>query len=115
MNSIPIAPYEIFSYNSKHDTFHTAPKYTALKENHKSATSSDDDGDSDDTLVDGVSIASSCNTYVSEGGDAYISARDEFSFANDMNKEMTVDSLLEWNDNGGANSNMMRECKIYGR
>lgn len=46
----------------------------------KSNPANSDEDDSDDTLVDGVSIASSCNTYISEGGDAYKCARDEFFF-----------------------------------
>lgn len=77
LRSIPIAPYERFSYNSQHDSYHTAAG--DLDFENKSNGNSDED-DSDDTLVDGASIASSCNTYISEGGDAYKCARDEFFF-----------------------------------
>lgn len=85
LRSIPIAPYERLSYNSQHDSFHTAVDDQELGQGAAAAApasihNSDDDEDSDDTLVDGVSIASSCNTYISEGGDAYKCARDEFFF-----------------------------------
>lgn len=81
LNSIPIAPYERFSYNSQHESFHTAMENADTQSgyNKSNATNSDDD-DSDDTLVDGISIASSCNTYISEGGDAYKCAKDEIFF-----------------------------------
>lgn len=50
----------------------------------KSSSSSSSEGSSD-TLVDAasmvsISLASSCNTYISEGGDAYKCARNEFRF-----------------------------------
>lgn len=85
LRSIPIAPYERLSYNSQHDSFHTAADDQEFEPNAAAATgrsmhNSDEEEDSDDTLVDGVSIASSCNTYISEGGDAYKCARDEFFF-----------------------------------
>lgn len=87
LRSIPIAPYERFSYN---DSFHTA--MGDPEKPHKSNGNSDED-DSDDTLVDGTSIASSCNTYISEGGDAYKCARDEFPFQ--PNKE---NELIDFSD-----------------
>lgn len=87
LRSIPIAPYERLSYNSQHDSFHTAADdqefgrdAAAAAATGASIHNSDEEDDSDDTLVDGVSIASSCNTYISEGGDAYKCARDEFFF-----------------------------------
>lgn len=91
LRSIPIAPYERLSYNSQHDSFHTAADDQEFERDAAAAAAaatgatgsmhnSDDEEDSDDTLVDGVSIASSCNTYISEGGDAYKCARDEFFF-----------------------------------
>lgn len=122
LRSIPIAPYERLSYNSQHDSFHTAADDQEFERDAAVAAAaaattptagsrhnSDDEEDSDDTLVDGVSIASSCNTYISEvsdssdllpppfknpnqclfswvfvsneqGGDAYKCARDEFFF-----------------------------------
>lgn len=46
------------------------------------------DEDSDDTLVDGVSIASSCGTYISEGGDIYKCARNEFVFKHENEHEL---------------------------
>lgn len=88
LRSIPIAPYERFSYNSQRDSFHTAAGDVEVK--NKSNGHSDDD-DSDDTLVDLVdvaSIASSCNTYISEGGDAYKCARDEFFFRPNNDSEL---------------------------
>lgn len=84
--SIPIAPYERFSYNSQHESFHTAIGGKPEKKNKSNGNSDDDD--SDDTLVDGVSIASSCNTYISDGGDAYKSARDEFFFKSNNENEL---------------------------
>lgn len=86
LRSIPIAPYERFSYNSQRDSFHTAAGDVEAK--HKSKQNCDDDDDSDDTLVDGASIASSCNTYISEGGDAYKCARDEFFFRSNNESEL---------------------------
>lgn len=88
LRSIPIAPYERLSYNSQHDSFHTAADDQEFERDAAAAAAvaapvnhnSDEEDDSDDTLVDGVSIASSCNTYISEGGDAYKCARDEFFF-----------------------------------
>lgn len=85
LRSIPIAPYERLSYNSQRDSFHTAADDVEAK--NKSNRNSDDD-DSDDTLVDGASIASSCNTYISEGGDAYKCARDEFFFKTNNESEL---------------------------
>lgn len=108
LNSIPIAPYERFSYNSQHDSFHTAagdifPKENSCQKLNKSGAESDEEDDSDDTLVDGVSIASSCNTYISEGGDAYKCARDDFIFGEpdcankseliDFNEMVTCDNI----------------------
>lgn len=78
LRSIPIAPYERLSYNSQHDSFHTAVGDEFDMKNTSNHHS--DEEDSDDTLVDGASIASSCNTYISEGGDAYKCARDDFFF-----------------------------------
>lgn len=78
LRSIPIAPYERFSYNSQHDSYHTAAG--DLEDKGKSIGDESDEENSDDTLVDGASIASSCNTYISDGGDAYKCARDEFFF-----------------------------------
>lgn len=83
LNSIPIAPYERFSYNSQHESFHTAVDDNDFIDENKMNNENSDEDDSDDTLVDGVSIASSCNTYISEGGDAYKCARDEFFFRNE--------------------------------
>lgn len=85
LRSIPIAPYERFSYNSQHDSFHTA---AAEPEPKAKSNGNSDDDDSDDTLVDGASIASSCNTYISEGGDAYKCARDEFFFKSNNESEL---------------------------
>lgn len=85
LRSIPIAPYERFSYNSQHDSFHTAAGDLDVK--GKSNGNSDEE-DSDDTLVDGASIASSCNTYISDGGDAYKCARDEFFFGPNNDSEL---------------------------
>lgn len=70
LRSIPIAPYERLSYNSQHDSFHTAADDQEFGSGGNVAAAgdvakqhnSDEDEDSDDTLVDGVSIASSCNT-----------------------------------------------------
>ncbi|XP_059614503.1 oxysterol-binding protein-related protein 1 isoform X2 [Phlebotomus argentipes] len=42
---------------------------------------------SSDTLVDGVSIASSCGTLFSQGGDAYRCARDEFIYERPTSSE----------------------------
>lgn len=54
------------------------------KSTQSSSSSSTSEGSSD-TLVDAasmvsISVASSCNTYISEGGDAYKCARNEFRF-----------------------------------
>lgn len=84
LRSIPVAPYERFSYNSQHDSFHTAMQ-DLVDDRHRSNGNSDED-DSDDTLVDGASMASSCNTYISEGGDEYKCARDEFFFRPNENE-----------------------------
>lgn len=56
--------------------------------NNKLNAANSDEDDSDDTLVDGVSIASSCNTYISEGGDAYKCARDERFFRGNHETEL---------------------------
>lgn len=85
VRSIPIAPYERFSYNSQHDSFHTAAG--DLEAKYKPNGNSDNE-DSDDTLVDGASIISSCNTYISEGGDIYRCARDEFFFRINNDSEL---------------------------
>lgn len=85
INSIPIAPYEKLSpYSSLHESFKSALDIPAAsrKSDSRSASPSDDDDVSDDTLVDGVSIASSC-TYISEGGDAYKCATGDFLFNRD--------------------------------
>lgn len=85
LRSIPIAPYERLSYNSQRDSFHTAvDDELELKNTSKNS----DEEDSDDTLVDGASMASSCNTYISEGGDAYKCARDEFFFRSTNEHEL---------------------------
>lgn len=60
------------------------------KQQCRAASSSDEEDEeeddaSDDTLVDGVSIASSC-TFVSEGGDGYKCAKGEFFFSRDNNE-----------------------------
>lgn len=86
LRSIPIAPYERLSYNSQHDSFHTAAE-DEPERSVRSNRNSDED-DSDDTLVDGASIASSCNTYISDGGDVYRCARDEFYFQSHNEPEL---------------------------
>lgn len=86
LRSIPIAPYERLSYNSQRDSFHTAIDDDDLE--LKNTSKHSDDEDSDDTLVDGASMASSCNTYISEGGDAYKCARDEFFFRSQNEHEL---------------------------
>lgn len=58
-------------------------KATGSKSVKSSSSSSSEE--SSDTLVDAasilsISLASSCNTYISEGGDAYKCARNEFRF-----------------------------------
>lgn len=103
INCIPIAPYERLSNYSQQESFHTAPRgdITHLNENRRLtlSTEEDVDDDSDNTLVDGVSIASSCNTYISEGGDAYKCARDEFFFSkeNKIIKSDSIENLGELN------------------
>lgn len=107
INSIPIAPYERLSSVSQQDSFHTASRgdLTHLNENRKLKFSTDDDelnevdDDSDNTLVDGISIASSCNTYISDGGDAYKCARDEFYVMKNSTriKSMSMDEFDDTN------------------
>lgn len=106
INCIPIAPYERLSNYSQQDSFHTAPRgdLTLLNENRKLALSTEEndadaDDDSDNTLVDGLSIASSCNTYFSEGGDAYKCARSEFMFSsgNGIIRSDSIEDLGELN------------------
>lgn len=59
---------------------------------------------SDDTLVDGISMASSNTTYISEGGDAYRYARGETFYSRDHNRLVdlrAVDDLIDIGcDNG---------------
>lgn len=103
LRSIPIAPYERLSYNSQHDSFHTAADDQEFGENAVGAAdpasihNSDEEEDSDDTLVDGVSIASSCNTYISEGGDAYKCARDEFFFR-PQSQQLVEHELIDFSE-----------------
>lgn len=104
LRSIPIAPYERLSYNSQHDSFHTAADDQEFDGDAGvvgaaaagSMHHSDEEDDSDDTLVDGVSIASSCNTYISEGGDAYKCARDEFFFR--PHPQQTEQELIDFTE-----------------
>lgn len=104
LNCIPIAPYEKLSpYNSLHESFKSALDFPAAshKSYSRSASPSDDDDISDDTLVDGVSIASSC-TYVSEGGDAYKCAKGEFFFTREENDWADLPIDLPYDDEDGT-------------
>lgn len=56
-------------YHTQHSTFSKS-----VQETHSSDSNSSDSG----TLVDNISLASSCVTLISEGGDAYKCARSEF-------------------------------------
>lgn len=72
----------------------TAIKYVKRGKHNENG----DDEDSDDTLVDGVSIASSCGTYISEGGDSYKSARNESVFKHENEHELIDFGELECTD-----------------
>lgn len=109
LQSIPIAPYERLSYNSQRDSFHTAIDDEVELKNASNKNS--DEEDSDDTLVDGASMASSCNTYISEGGDAYKCARDEFFFRTKNEHE-----LIDFSEVGGENAGaVMTVGRRFGR
>lgn len=100
INSIPIAPYERFSCNS-HDSFHTAageiPNMGNSRQHlNRSHNESDDEDDSDDTLVDGVSIASSC--VISEGGDTYKCARNDLFDLDDDIECANRSELIDFNE-----------------
>lgn len=113
LNAIPIAPYERFSYHSQHDSFHTAMENAGTKSRSNKSANSDDD-DSDDTLVDGVSMASS--TYISEGGDAYKCARDEFFFRSNHETELIdFSEKAEKAYNNRCSTYLAPDQRLYGR
>lgn len=73
IHSIPIAPYERFSYNSQSDSsFHTAICSFDGDDDINDMNANGGDSD-DDTLVDG-------DVSISENMDGYQSAHDEFIF-----------------------------------
>lgn len=127
LRSIPIAPYERLSYNSQHDSFHTAVDDQEFVRDAAAGSAakglaggsvhnSDEEEDSDDTLVDGVSIASSCNTYISEGGDAYKCARDEFFFR--PHPQQTEQELIDFSEMAcelPASVGVVQRWKSHGR
>lgn len=64
----------------------------SYRRRHSESDSSSDEDGSFDTLVDAasmvsVSLASSCDTYISEGGDAYKCARSEFVYRKKATKK----------------------------
>lgn len=69
---------------------------SAETDNHKAKRRGSDDSSSsstnssDDTL-NAVSMASSCDTYISQGGDAYKCARSEFTFQRSPRMDVLVD------------------------
>lgn len=72
------------------------------KSMHSSSSSSSEG--SSDTLVDAasmvsISVASSCNTYISEGGDAYKCARNEFRFKRRRPKNALTSISIEGSRN----------------
>lgn len=111
--SIPVAPYEKLSFHESYKSA-LAEGVAMAKEHCKTTSSSDDEEDeddaSDDTLVDGVSIASSC-TFVSEGGDGYKCAKGEFFFSRDNDDDgHCVDDLVRVD-----NDDEMPEFIVTGR
>lgn len=69
------------SSSSISTTYHTQPSSSSLRQSgaNKSRTSSDSSSSNSNTLVDNnLSLASSCATLISEGGDAYRCARSDF-------------------------------------
>lgn len=115
LNSIPVAPYEKLSYNSMHESRRSRKIEAAAavgEDGPHSVSSSDEEDGSDDTLVDGVSIASSCTTFISEGGDAYKCAKGEFYYSRDCNPLDDAD----YDDHGRLEtSNEMPEFIVTGR
>lgn len=91
LRSIPIAPYERLSYNSQRDSYHTAVGDDIDIKNTSNKNS--DEEDSDDTLVDGTSISSSCNTYISDEGDVFKSACDI-----SINRSNNEQELIDFSD-----------------
>lgn len=77
---------------------HSSSQSTTHKNivNRRHSTDSTSSSGSSDTLVDGVSITSSCGTYMSQGGTGYKCARSEFSFRPNMKRAKHMDDLLSF-------------------
>lgn len=74
------------NYNDENDddSRRTITAASGLHSSRRKSSDSSSSGSSD-TLVDGLSI-SSCGTFISEGGDAYKCARNEFIFKKNVSK-----------------------------
>lgn len=73
------------------DSRRTITAASGLHSTRRKSSDSSSSGSSD-TLVDGLSI-SSCGTFISEGGDAYKCARNEFIFQKNVSKSKSKCSL----------------------
>ncbi|XP_037046475.1 oxysterol-binding protein-related protein 1 isoform X2 [Bradysia coprophila] len=80
-----LAPYDPLVNNTSAETDNRKNRRRASDDSSSSSTNS-----SDDTL-NAVSMASSCDTYISQGGDAYKCARSEFTFQRPPKMDVLVD------------------------
>lgn len=80
-----LASYNPLINNTTTDTENRKKSRRASEDSSSSSTNS-----SDDTL-NAVSMASSCDTYISQGGDAYKCARSEFTYERAPKMDVLVD------------------------
>lgn len=87
-----LTPYNPLLYNTSSSAgdSHKTISYHRRRNSGSDSNSSSSEGSSD-TLVDAasmvsVSLASSCDTYISQGGDAYKCARNEFVYRRKLKK-----------------------------
>lgn len=81
-----LASYNPLINNTTTDTMNRKQSRRASDEDSSSSSTHS----SDDTL-NAVSMASSCDTYISQGGDAYKCARSEFTFQRPPKMDILVD------------------------
>lgn len=85
LHDINVASYNPLVNNTSTETEDLRKIRRASDDSSSSSTNS-----SDDTL-NAVSMASSCDTYISQGGDAYKCARSEFTFHRPPQMDILVD------------------------
>lgn len=79
------------SYNPLINNTSTETENRKKKMRRSSDDSSSSSTNSSDDTLNAVSMASSCDTYISQGGDAYKCARSEFTFQRATKIDVLVD------------------------